>query len=94
VAVDLEVKNQMKKLILIGSILVAALSVALVQAYALPVMFPNQQGTNNMMWGNRMNGSCSVNGSGMMNGSMMGGSMMNGGQYLNRGQCQQYMCQG
>ena len=53
---DLEVKNQMKKSILIGSILVAALSVALVQAYALPVMFAIQQGTNNMMSSNRRNG--------------------------------------
>lgn len=86
-------ENEMKKSIVIAGILVAALSVALAQAYALPVMFPGQPGTNNMMSGNHMNGSCSMNGNGMMNGSMMGGSMMNGGQSMNHEQCQQYMGQ-
>ena len=72
----------MKKSILIAGILVAALSVTLVQAYALPVMFP-QRGTNNMMSSNHMNGSCTTNGNGMMN----------GGQSMNNEQCQQYMGQ-
>jgi hypothetical protein len=83
----------MKKLILIAGILVAALSVALVQAYALPALFPSQPRTNNMMSGNHLNGSCSMNGNGMMNGSMMGGSMMNGARSMNNGQCRQYMAQ-
>lgn len=83
----------MKKSILIAGILVAALSVALVQAYALPVMFPSQPRTNSMMSGNHMNGSCSISGSGMMNGSIMGGSMMNGRQSMSDEQCQQNMDQ-
>jgi hypothetical protein len=86
-------ENEMKKSFVIAGILVAALSVALVQAYALPVRFPNQPRTNNTMSSNHMNGSCSMNGNGMMNGSMMGGSMMNGGQSMNHEQCQQYMGQ-
>lgn len=81
------------KSIVIAGIIVAALSVALVQAYALPVMFPTQSRSNNMMSGNHTNGSCSMNGNGMMNGSMMGGSMMTGGESMNHEQCQQYMDQ-
>lgn len=83
----------MKKSILIAGILVAALSVSLVQAYALPVMFPNQPGTNNMKSSNLMDEFCSMNGNGMMSGSMMGRSMMNGGQSMNHEQCQQYLGQ-
>ncbi len=82
----------MKKSIVIAGILVAALSVALVQAYALPVMFTSQPRTNNMMSGIHMNGSCSMNGNGIMN-----GSMMNGGQSMNMGQSHsmtQEQCQG
>ncbi len=86
----------MKKSLLIASVLVAALSVALVQAYAFPVMYPGQSATANMMSGTSVKGSCPMDGNGMMNrsmtgGSMMSGSMMNGGQYMNHQQCQQYM---
>ncbi len=65
----------MKKSIVLAGILVAALSVALVQTYALPFMSP-QPGTTNMMSGGHMNGSGSSGGS-MMNGGH-GGSMMGG----------------
>ena len=86
-------KNEMTKSIIIAGILVAALSVALVEAYALPMMSAGQLGTNTPTPGHHMNGSCSMYGNGMMNGSMMGGSMMNGMQDMNRDQCQQFMGQ-
>lgn len=87
-AVDSEVKTKMKSIVIAG-IIVVVLSVVLVQAYALPVMFPSQSRSNNMMSGNHPNSSCSKNGNGMMNGSMMGGSMT-GGQSMNH---EQYMGQ-
>lgn len=74
----------MKKSILVTGIVVVVLSVALVQAYAWPAMFPHP-GT--MMSNTTMNGSCS-SGNGMMD-----GSMMNGGHFMDYQQCQQYMGQ-
>ena len=65
----------MKKSIVIGGILVAAISVALVQAYLLPFMSPQPGNNNMMMSGGHMN----WNGGSMMGGWGNGGSMMNGG---------------
>jgi len=65
----------MKKTTIIAGILVAAISLALVQAY--PLFVSPQPGANSMMMsGGHMNGSRSSGGS-MMNGGH-GGSMMGG----------------
>jgi hypothetical protein len=66
----------MKKSMVIAGILVAALSVAVAQAYLVPLMSPQPATTNMMMSGGYMNGSRNSGGS-MMNGGH-GGSMMGG----------------
>jgi hypothetical protein len=79
----------MKKLIIIAGILVAALSVALVQAYLLPFMSPQPGNTgwvhqNMMMSGGYRYGGMHGgygNGGSMMGGWGNGGSMMGGYGY-------------
>ena len=80
---------EMKSSIIIAGVLVAVLSLVLVEAFALPAMSPNQRGTGSMM-NNSMYGSCLGRAGRVMRGSMMGGSMMMNAGSWNYQQCQQY----
>ena len=63
----------MKTSILVAGIAVVVLSVVIVQAFALPAIFPSQRWARSMRPSNGVNYSCSTRGRGII-GSMMGGS--------------------